>query len=99
MKKAMSCFLGLLFMILSLCDSSAAEKKNKPEINTIDNFIAIFDFEVTTGDQGIARPLADSVIHELSQSDKYEVIDRGNMNKILSEQKFQLSGCVDIRLW
>ena len=27
-------------------------------------------------------------------SGKYEVIDRGNMNKILGEQKFQLTGCV-----
>jgi TolB-like protein len=34
------------------------------------------------------------VIHEFSRSDKYEVIDRGNMNKILGEQKFQMSGCV-----
>jgi TolB-like protein len=71
-----------------------AEKKNKPEIKTVDNYIAIFDFEVRTSDKGISRSLADKVIHVFSESDKYEVIDRGNMNKILGEQKFQMSGCV-----
>jgi formylglycine-generating enzyme required for sulfatase activity len=79
---------------MNVSGAPAAEKENKIEIKTVDNYIAIFDFEVTTGDKGISRPLADSVIHEFSQSDKYEVIDRGNMNKILGEQKFQISGCV-----
>jgi len=72
----------------------AAEKTNKSQIKTVDNYLAVFDFEVTTGDKGISRPLADRVIHVFSQSEKYEVIDRGNMNKILGEQKFQMSGCV-----
>jgi len=74
--------------------SFAAEKKSKPEIKTVDNYVAIFDFEVRDKDKDISRPLADKVIHEFSQSGKYEVIDRGNMNKILGEQKFQMSGCV-----
>jgi hypothetical protein len=33
---------------------------NKPEIKTVDNYIAVFDFEVTTGDKGISRPLTES---------------------------------------
>jgi len=74
--------------------SFVTEKKNKPEIKTVDNYVAIFDFEVRDKDKDISRPLADRVIHVFSQSDKYEVIDRGNMNKILGEQKFQMSGCV-----
>jgi len=74
--------------------SFVTEKKNKPEIKTVDNYVAVFDFEVRTGDKDISRSLADKVIHEFSQSDRYEVIDRGNMNKILGEQKFQMSGCV-----
>ena len=74
--------------------SFISEKKNKPEIKTVDNYVAIFDFEVRDKDKDISRPLADRVIHVFSQSDKYEVIDRGNMNKILGEQKFQMSGCV-----
>ncbi|MDP2863799.1 MAG: CsgG/HfaB family protein [Desulfobacterales bacterium] len=81
-------------MILTLSGAFAAEKKNKPEIKTVDNYVAIFDFEVRDKDKDISRPLADKVIHEFSQSDKYEVIDRGNMNKILKEQKFQMSDCV-----
>jgi TolB-like protein len=94
MKKAIKALFALLFVIFTVSGALAAEKKDKPEIKTVDNYVAVFDFEVTTGDKGISRPLADSVIHEFSQSDKYEVIDRGNMNKILGEQKFQMSGCV-----
>ena len=99
MKTSIKILFALLFMILSVSvalasGSLAAEKNNKPEIKTVDNYIAVFDFEVTTGDKGISRPLTDSVIHEFSMSDKYEIIDRGNMNKILKEQKFQMSGCV-----
>ena len=84
----------LFFLILTVSCALAAEKKNNPEIKTVDNYIAVFDLEVTTGDKGIPRPLTDNVIHELSRSGKYEVIDRGNMNNILKEQKFQISGCV-----
>jgi hypothetical protein len=94
MNKASKAFFTLLFLIVTFYSALAAEKKSKSEIKTVDNYVAVFDFEVTTGDQGIARPLADKVIHELSSSDKYEVIDRGNMNKILKEQKFQMTGCV-----
>ncbi|MBU1570401.1 MAG: penicillin-binding protein activator LpoB [Proteobacteria bacterium] len=94
MKKAMKALFVSLFMILTAFGALAAEKNNKPEIKTMDNYIAVFDFEVTTGDKGISRPLTESVRRELVMSGKYEVIDRGNMNKILGEQKFQLSGCV-----
>jgi len=94
MKKAMKTLFVLLLVILTVSGALAAEKKNKPEITTMDNYIAVFDFEVTTGDQGISRPLTESVRRELVMSGKYEVIDRGNMNKILGEQKFQLTGCV-----
>ncbi len=94
MKKAIKALFVVLFLILMVSDALAAGEKNKSEIKTVDNYIAVFDFEVTTGDKGISRPLADKVIHVFSESNKYEVIDRGNMNKILGEQKFQMSGCV-----
>ena len=83
MNRSIKALWVLLFLIFTVSGALAAEKKNKTEIKTVDNYIAIFDFEVTTGDKGISRPLADSVIHEFSRSSKYEVIDRGNMNKIL----------------
>jgi TolB-like protein len=95
MKMAIKALLALLLVIPTVSDTLAvAENKNNPEIKTHNNYIAIFDFEVTTGDNGIARPLADSVIHEFSKSNKYEIIDRGNINKILKDHKFQISGCV-----
>jgi TolB-like protein len=94
MKNAIKVLFALLFVILTISSSFAADKNNKPKIQTVDNYIAIFDFEVKTGDKSISGPLTDNVIHQLSQSDKYEIIDRGNMNKILKEQKFQMSGCV-----
>jgi TolB-like protein len=68
--------------------------KNEQRVKTVDSYVAIFDFEVRDKDKDISRPLTDKVIHVFSESNKYEVIDRGNMNKILGEQKFQMSGCV-----
>ena len=94
MKKAIKALFVLLFLILTVSGSLAAEKNNKPEIKTVDNYIAVFDFEVTTGDKGISRPLTESVRREIVLSGKYKVIDRGNMEKILGEQKLQMSGCV-----
>jgi len=94
MKKAIKALFVLLLMLLTISGSLAAEKNNKPEIMTVDNYIAVFDFEVTTSDKGIARPLTESVRREIVLSGKYKVIDRGNMEKILGEQKLQMSGCV-----
>ena len=85
MNRSIKALFVLLFLILTVSGAFAAEKKNKPETKLIDNNVAIFDFEITAGEKSISRPLADKVIHEFSQSDKYEVIDRGNMNKILKE--------------
>lgn len=93
MKASIKTLFALLFVILAVPGASGAQM-NKPEIKTMENYVAVFDFEVTTGDKGISRPLTDRVIHEISQSGKFDVIDRGNMNKILGEQKFQMSGCV-----
>ena len=92
MKKAIKALFVLLFLILAVSVALAAEKKNKSGIKTIDNYIAVFDFEVKN--KNISRPLADRVIRVFSESGKYEVIDRGKMNKILKERKFKMSGCV-----
>lgn len=94
MKKAIKALLALLLVILTISGSLAADKTKKPEIMTVDNYIAVFDFEITTSDMGISRPLTESVRRELVLSGKYKVIDRGNMEKILGEQKLQMSGCV-----
>ncbi len=94
MKKAIKALFVLLFMTLTISGSLATDKTKKPEILTVDNYLAVFDFEVTTSDKGISRPLTESVRRELVLSGKYKVIDRGNMEKILGEQKLQMSGCV-----
>lgn len=68
------------------------EKKVKKKI--VENYIAVFDLQ-TRGkvDKDIAYPLSESIRRELVHSGKYSVVDRSNMDKILTEQKFQLSGC------
>jgi formylglycine-generating enzyme required for sulfatase activity len=68
------------------------EKTVKKKI--VENYIAVFDLQ-TRGkvDKDISYPLSESIRKELVHSGKYEVIDRDNMDKILTEQKFQLSGC------
>ncbi len=83
--------LALFSLLFSAGLSIAADKPAK----RIDNYIAVFDLETNEAvEKGISFPLSESVRRELVLSGKYEVIDRGNMNKILGEQKFQLSGCV-----
>jgi formylglycine-generating enzyme required for sulfatase activity len=85
--------LIILFAFFLITPLFAAEKKPKQKLMA--SYIAVFDFERTSKvDKDIVRPLTESIRRELVMSGKYEVIDRGNMNKILSEQKLQLSGCV-----
>jgi hypothetical protein len=80
-------FIGSIACLLWAAD--------KPKTKIMDNYIAVFDLE-TKGkvDKDTSYPLSESIRQELVKSGKYKVIDRGNMNKILGEQKFQLSGCV-----
>ncbi|MDO9289258.1 MAG: SUMF1/EgtB/PvdO family nonheme iron enzyme [Thermodesulfovibrionales bacterium] len=74
--------------------SNTEKADTQKPIKRIDTMIAVFDLEITEGvTKGISRPLSESIRREIVMSGRYEVIDRGNMNKILGEQKFQLSGC------
>ncbi len=59
MKTSIKALFAILFLIFALSGALAAEKKNESEIKTVDNYIAIFDIKVTTGDKGISRPLTD----------------------------------------
>lgn len=75
--------------------SNTEKADTQKPIKRIDTMIAVFDLEITEGvTKGISRPLSESIRREIVMSGRYEVIDRGNMNKILGEQKLQLSGCV-----
>lgn len=93
MKKTLIIIFIIAFAALFNEPPDAAEKKPKgPKL--MDNYIAVFDVETEGVDKKISKPLTESIRHELVMSGKWEVIDRGNMNKILGEQKFQFSGCV-----
>jgi len=100
-------FLAVVIFLLLASPSFSAEKpkagkasepakaEKKQEIKRIDTMIAVFDLDITGGvTKDNARLLSESIRRDVVMSGKYEVIDRGNMNKILGEQKFQLSGCV-----
>lgn len=87
----MKAILTFLFVLIFASVLFAADKP----ANRMDNYIAVFDLEAHENvEKGVSFPLTESIRRELVKSGKYEVIDRGNMNKILGEQKFQLSGCV-----
>ncbi len=97
LKKFLTIFIFLLlaspsFSALLGKPAEAAEKPQK--IKRVDTMIAVFDLETHDVDKKISRPLTESIRRELVMSGRWEVIDRGNMDKILKEQKLQLSGCV-----
>jgi len=87
----------LLFLALMIfcCTSPvwSAEPAAK-HINRASNYLAVLDIDISSKiDQDVARPLSDSIRKEILMSGKYEVIDRGNMDKIMKEQAFQMTGC------
>ncbi len=88
MKKILTIIIVLL---LSAALSFAAEKK---PIKSAENYLAVLDLE-TVGkvEKDVVRPLTDSVRREIVKAGKYEVMDRGNMDKVLKEQAFQMTGC------
>ena len=88
-------FFTVLFLFLILtAPSFAADKTAKPP-KDLSSYIAIFDFDVVGRvDKDISRPLSDSVRHEIVKSGKFKVMDRANMDRILKEQAFQMTGGV-----
>jgi len=90
-------FASISFSALSGEPPDAAEKKPQAPkaVKRIDTMLAVFDLEtVGNVDKNVSRPLSESIRREVVKSGKWELIDRGNMDKVLGEQKFQLSGCV-----
>ena len=60
-----------------------------------DEIVAIIDFEA----RGITKEECEILTHKLITKmiieNKYTIVERNQMNKILKEQKFQNSGCTD----
>ena len=57
--------------------------------------IAILDLEQIGLTPQEAQILTQRLTTKLISIDKYQVVERNNMDKILKEQKFQHSGCTD----
>ncbi len=88
-------FLILMLVHVLTTPLFAIEKKTAKPVKDLSNLIAVFDFDVVGKvDKDIARPLSDSVRGVIVKSGTYKVMDRANMDRILREQAFQMSGGV-----
>ena len=58
--------------------------------------VAIMDFEAIGITELEARALSQRVSSEIIRMEEFRVVEREQMERILNEQKFQYSGCVDI---
>ncbi len=86
---------SVLFLISLLTAAAGAAEKTAKPARDLSKYIAIFDLDVVGRvDKDISRPLSDSVRHEVVKSGKFKVMDRANMDRILKEQAFQMSGTV-----
>jgi formylglycine-generating enzyme len=92
-----SFLLALSFLLTFTIAPGAAEKtaKSSKPVKDLSQYIAIFDFDVVGKlDHDIARPLSDSVRNVIVRSGQFKVMDRANMDRILREQAFQMTGSV-----
>jgi hypothetical protein len=61
----------------------------------LSHLVTIFDFDVVGKvDKDIARQLSDSMRHEIVNSDMFKAMNRANMDRILKEHAFQMTGGV-----
>jgi TolB-like protein len=59
--------------------------------------IAVIDFEGINVSEAEAKALTQKLTTELIKVGEYVVLERSEMKKVLDEQKFQYSGCVDTK--
>ena len=60
-------------------------------------YIAIIDFEGINVSGGDAKALTQRLTSEMIKLEVYQVLERSEMKRLLEEQKFQYSGCVDLK--
>ena len=60
-------------------------------------YIAIIDFEGINFSEDMARALTQRLASEMISLEVYQVLERSEMKRLLEEQKFQYSGCVDLK--
>jgi len=58
--------------------------------------VAIIDFEGIGVSQDDAKALTQRLTTEMIKIGKFTIVERSEMKRLLDEQKFQYSGCVDI---
>jgi curli production assembly/transport component CsgG len=84
--------LALLLLMMFIAATAATAEDSPSKL--IDKYIAVFDLDAVGVSSDLPRPLTDSIRQVLMESNAYELIERSQMNRILAEQKFQLSGCL-----
>lgn len=92
-----SLLIALSILLTMTATPFAAEKtmKARKPAKDLANYVAIFDFDVVGKlDHDISRPLSDGVRNVIVRSGKFRVMDRANMDRILREQTFQMTGSV-----
>ena len=57
--------------------------------------VAVVDFKADGIDEASARRISELIRNEMIKSGRYRIIERTQIDKILTEQGFQLSGCTD----
>ena len=67
-----------------------------PGMKTLGPRIAVIDFEGIGVSLEEARVLTQRLTTEIISLDVYQIFERSKINRILEEQKFQYSGCVDV---
>jgi hypothetical protein len=62
----------------------------------VKDYLAILDLEIVGNiDQSITRPLSDCIRRDVVGFGKFRVMERRRMDKILQEQDFRMTGCVE----
>ncbi|MBF0327821.1 MAG: SUMF1/EgtB/PvdO family nonheme iron enzyme [Nitrospirae bacterium] len=83
--------LLIIFIAAFTLPSFGSEKKPKQIL--ADRYIAVFDLAAVGVEKRIARQLTENLRRDLVLSNRYKVLNRSSMNKIIEEQKFKTSGC------
>ncbi len=88
-RKNASIVIGSLILFVSLFflfnDSYSAVKQT----------IAVLDFESIGSEEHLGKAVSEIIRTELIDTNKYRVVERAQINKTISEQKFQKSGLID----
>lgn len=86
MKSPVRAALFLFFIIFILSTASSAREKVA---------IAVLDFEAKNVNQQNAEAVADLLRTELFNTGSFKVVERAKIQRILEEQRFQMSGVTD----